>query len=145
MDDEPPAHIHGSAVLCGDRAVLIVGQPGSGKSELAWALIRDGARLIGDDALVIDPSPPFPTVSSAHTGSPRLWLAGLGAIDLPCAAGAFPIALVVECAPGSRPDRTGIDIDIATVANRRLPAFRIDPFLSAAVDRIALAVERWGL
>lgn len=51
-----PASIHASAVLVGDRGILIRGPSGSGKSRLAFDLILAGragqipaATLIGDD------------------------------------------------------------------------------------------------
>jgi serine kinase of HPr protein (carbohydrate metabolism regulator) len=54
--------IHGSAVLVGDRAVLIRGPSGAGKSRLAFDLILAGrsgqipaATLIGDDRLFLEP------------------------------------------------------------------------------------------
>ena len=53
---EASTSIHASAVLVGDRAVLIRGPSGSGKSRLAFELILAGragqippARLVGDD------------------------------------------------------------------------------------------------
>ena len=53
--------IHATAVLVGAKAVLIRGEPGSGKSRLALALIEAGARgelpfarLIGDDRVHLD-------------------------------------------------------------------------------------------
>lgn len=53
--------VHASAVLVGDRAVLIRGPSGSGKSQLAFDLILAGragqippARLIGDDRVHLD-------------------------------------------------------------------------------------------
>lgn len=56
MTREATASIHASAVLVGDRAVLIRGPSGSGKSRLAFDLILAGragqsakATLIGDD------------------------------------------------------------------------------------------------
>lgn len=42
-----------SAVAMAGRAVLIEGEPGSGKSSLALALIDRGAVLIGDDGLIL--------------------------------------------------------------------------------------------
>lgn len=42
------------AVAIGGRAILIEGAPGSGKSSLALALIDRGARLIGDDSILVD-------------------------------------------------------------------------------------------
>ncbi|ABE61331.1 Hpr(Ser) kinase/phosphatase [Nitrobacter hamburgensis X14] len=54
--------IHGSAVLVGDRAVLIRGPSGAGKSRLAFDLILAGrsgqlpaATLVGDDRLCLEP------------------------------------------------------------------------------------------
>jgi serine kinase of HPr protein (carbohydrate metabolism regulator) len=56
MTREATASIHASAVLVGERAVLIRGPSGSGKSRLAFDLILAGragqsakATLIGDD------------------------------------------------------------------------------------------------
>ena len=53
---------HASAVLVGDRAVLIRGPSGSGKSRLAFDLILAGragqiapARLVGDDRVHLSP------------------------------------------------------------------------------------------
>lgn len=43
-----------SAVALGNRALLIEGPPGIGKSSLALSLIDRGAVLIGDDGLVIE-------------------------------------------------------------------------------------------
>lgn len=42
-----------TAVAIGERAVLIEGPSGSGKSGLALELIDRGARLIGDDSLML--------------------------------------------------------------------------------------------
>ena len=54
--------IHGSAVLVGDRAVLIRGPSGAGKSRLAFDLILAGrggqlpeTTLVGDDRLFVTP------------------------------------------------------------------------------------------
>ena len=55
--------MHASAVLVGDRAVLIRGPSGSGKSRLAFDLILAGrsgqippAILVGDDRVHLDTS-----------------------------------------------------------------------------------------
>ncbi len=41
--------IHGSAIAYEGKGVLILGQPGSGKSALCMRLIEQGCDLIGDD------------------------------------------------------------------------------------------------
>ena len=45
--------LHASAVAIDDRAVAFVGAKHAGKSTLAMALVRGGARLITDDTLVL--------------------------------------------------------------------------------------------
>src|SRR5436309_6220611 len=61
MTDKAPATVHASAVLVADRAVLIRGPSGSGKSRLAFDLILAGragqipkATLVGDDRLYLE-------------------------------------------------------------------------------------------
>ena len=43
------ANIHASCVALGVQGVLLLGESGSGKSDLALRLIDDGARLVADD------------------------------------------------------------------------------------------------
>ena len=61
MTDSAEASVHASAVLVGNRAVLIRGPSGSGKSRLAFDLILAGragqispAVLVGDDRVHLD-------------------------------------------------------------------------------------------
>ena len=49
MSDEDAILIHATAVAIGERAVLLRGPSGSGKSDLALRLIDAGARLVADD------------------------------------------------------------------------------------------------
>ena len=43
------ANIHASCVAIGAKGVLILGESGAGKSDLALRLMDDGARLVADD------------------------------------------------------------------------------------------------
>jgi serine kinase of HPr protein (carbohydrate metabolism regulator) len=61
VTDSPGVSVHASAVLVGDRAVLIRGPSGAGKSRLAFDLILAGqagqippARLVGDDRVMLE-------------------------------------------------------------------------------------------
>lgn len=63
--------LHGSAVTICGRAVAFVGPKYFGKSTLATALTAAGGQLIGDDLLVVSPTPPA-TVRPG-VASVRLW------------------------------------------------------------------------
>jgi hypothetical protein len=63
--------LHGSAVSMDSGAIAFIGPKYFGKSTLATALTTAGARLLGDDLLVVDPGPPA-TVRPG-VASVRLW------------------------------------------------------------------------
>lgn len=50
--------LHASAVALDGRSMAFVGQSGRGKSTVAALMCVDGARLVTDDVLVVDPGPP---------------------------------------------------------------------------------------
>lgn len=57
--------LHASAVAIGSSALAFVGQSGRGKSTLAALLCVDGAELVTDDVLTVDPGPPVTCVGGA--------------------------------------------------------------------------------
>jgi HPr kinase/phosphorylase len=78
MTDAADASVHASAVLVGDRAVLIRGPSGAGKSRLAFDLILAGrsgqippAILVGDDRVHLE------TIAGQLVVRPARELAGL--------------------------------------------------------------------
>lgn len=62
---------HASGVVIDGDAVLFAGEPGAGKSSLAAALVRDGAGLLGDDAIALRESEGD---LFAHPGASSLYL-----------------------------------------------------------------------
>lgn len=77
--------IHASAVLVGTSAVLIQGTSGSGKSQLALALVQAGqsgtlpfTRLIGDDRVHLEASHGRLLVRHAAILAGRIEVRGLG-------------------------------------------------------------------
>lgn len=76
--------LHASAVQIGDRAVVLMGPSGSGKSSLAAALSRRGHVYLTDDVAVIDTETPegprlLPAFSSA-----KLWEDTVQSFGLDC-------------------------------------------------------------
>lgn len=78
------ASLHGSAVLLGDGAVGFLAPKGFGKSTLALALVRAGARLVTDDTIAVDPGPPVRALPGVH--HLRVWSDALAALGADAAA-----------------------------------------------------------
>lgn len=92
-----PAH-QATGVAIGTRALLIEGAPGSGKSSLALALIDRGARLIGDDSLMLE-ARDGRLLARPHPNTRRLIeVRNLGLLPLAVCAEA-PVGLVVLLDP----------------------------------------------
>jgi hypothetical protein len=63
--------LHGSAVATGDGAIAFLAPKFHGKSTLALALTRAGAKLLTDDVLPVDPRTPVQAVPGVH--QVKLW------------------------------------------------------------------------
>ena len=118
--------VHASAVLVGDRAVLIRGPSGSGKSRLAFDLILAGragqlppAILVGDDRVLLD------TSAGNLVVRPAPELAGLSDIR---GLGIRRIAHVGEAV-------VGLVVDLAAEDGARMPAAEA---LTIPVDGVEL-------
>ena len=127
-----PPTIHATAVLVGARAVLIRGPAGSGKSSLAFALIRAGesgalpfARLIGDDRVHVEAAHGRLLVRPAPTIAGLIEIRGLGIRRLPHE----PVAAV------------GLVVDLAAADAERLPAREsaLTEIAGIALPRLAVA------
>ena len=64
--------LHASAVTVDGGAVGFLGRAGAGKSTLAAAMARRGARVVTDDALLIEVGPEGPRAIPSYPGL-RLW------------------------------------------------------------------------
>jgi HPr kinase/phosphorylase len=104
MTDSPTGSVHASAVLVGNRAVLIRGPSGSGKSRLAFDLILAGrtgqippAILVGDDRVHLDTSAENLMVRPAPELAGLIEIRGLGIRRIDHASEAT-VGLVVDLA-----------------------------------------------
>lgn len=89
--------LHGSAVTIASNAIAFLGPKHFGKSTIATALTTAGAKLLGDDLLVVRPGPP--AVVCPGVASVRLWA------DM---AAALPLASVCNTLiPGVKTTVTG--------------------------------------
>jgi HPr kinase/phosphorylase len=106
MTDADGASIHASAVLVGDRAVLIRGPSGAGKSRLAFDLILAGrsgqippAMLVGDDRVHLEADQRQLRVRPARALAGLIEIRGLG-IRRCDFAGEAIIGLIVDLHAG---------------------------------------------
>ena len=131
-----------SCVAVGERALLIEGAPGSGKSSLALALIDRGARLIGDDGVLLE-AREGQLLAHPHSATRGLIeVRNLGVLTLPVCDGA-PVALMLVLDPEAPrfvdgPERRAM-LEIA------IPVLRLTPHDALLPVKAGLALERYGL
>jgi HPr kinase/phosphorylase len=142
------ASIHASAVLVGDRAVLIRGPSGAGKSRLAFDLILAGragqipaALLIGDDRVTLEASQDRLLVRPADALAGLIEIRGLGIRRCDFAREAI-VGLVVDldAADAERlPPPEALNTTIAGVKLARIPVkagYSPLPLVAAALTTI---------
>lgn len=134
--------LQATCVALGERAVLIEGPPGSGKSALALALIDRGAVLIGDDGVSLDRRGDQVFASPPPNTASLLEVRNLGLIQFDTASD-IRIALVVALDP-----QAPRYLDAAEPAQRcgsALPLIRLWPSEYPPARKVELALERYGL
>lgn len=137
-----PLFVHGTCVLIGARAVLLRGPAGSGKSDLAFRLIRGegaSALLVADDqvGLVGEEDRLIASPPAALAG--LLELRGLGLLPLPFAARA-EVALVVDLVPRDAVPRLP-EPGFVTIEGVNLPLVALHAFDLTAAEKVRLALE----
>ncbi|QUS38196.1 serine kinase [Tardiphaga alba] len=125
-----PTSVHASAVLIGDRAVLIRGPSGSGKSRLVFELILASqagqipeAMLVADDRAYLEASDGRLRVRPVPELVGLLEIRGLGIRRLDCATAAI-VGLVVDLdAPDAArlPDAEALQIELHGIRLPRIP------------------------
>ena len=127
--------IHGSCASKGGAGVLLVGPPGSGKSDLLLRLRTHGFELVADDRVDVAHGIARPPPALAGL----LEVRGLGIFRLPYAA-ETRLALVVDLAALLAPGVPRLPVPERHAA-LDLPVVRIDAGAASAPERVALALE----
>jgi HPr kinase/phosphorylase len=140
--------VHASAVLVGERALLIRGPSGSGKSRLASALLdaaRTGilsyARLVADDRVKIFAADGRLLAAAPETIRGMIEIRGLGIRRVDCEPLAL-VGLVVDLAAedGARlPEARGGEVEILGVKVPRLPIAAGEEAFPPVIARLSSA------
>jgi serine kinase of HPr protein (carbohydrate metabolism regulator) len=130
MTDPAGASVHASAVLVGNRAVLIRGPSGAGKSRLAFELILAGragqlpsATLVGDDRVHLEAGSGQLVVRPARELAGLIEIRGLGIRRCDFAKQAV-VGLVVDLAAGDAerlPPAHALQTEICGIKLPRIP------------------------
>jgi len=137
------AVLHASCVAIRGRAVLLTGPSGSGKSDLTLRLIDRGARLVGDDGVVVEArgerlyARPGPNIEG------QLEVRGIGILSVPSLDEA-PLALVIALdQPVPRmPDEL---LPVRLIEGLTVPLIALDPFEASAPVKVEKALSLYGL
>ena len=134
----PRVVLHASCVELSGTGVVLLGPPGSGKSDLALRLVDGGARLVSDDRLAVARQgdlligrPPGPIAGLIE-------VRGLGIMRIDhCASSRLGLVVALGGAepPPRLPER--MTYELLGVA---LPYFELDPHTPSACAKIRLAL-----
>lgn len=129
-------HVHATAVCVGDTGVLILGPPGSGKTDLALRLMDDGAVLVADDQIIIERQEAKLMAMCPATIAGLMEIKGIGIVSVahrPQAEIHVVVELVTEEEAVPEPA-------FLMVEGVRVRCVRLCPFNSAAAAKVRLAV-----
>jgi len=130
--------IHGTAISIGGHGVLIMGESGSGKSDLALRLIDRSAILISDDVVFLETRDNAPLLTVASNIAGKIEVRGVGISNVDFIASA-PLRLIVEFVDA--PDRLPEDVARATIGDYSVPVSRLNPFEQSSAIKVEYALR----
>ena len=133
-----PQMIHGTAISIGGHAVLIMGESGSGKSDLALRLIDRGAILISDDVVFLETRDNAPILTVAPNIAGKIEVRGVGIANVDFLASA-PLRLVVKFV--DVPDRLPEDVAHTNIGDYVVPVSKLNPFEQSSAIKVEYALR----
>jgi len=130
--------IHATCVAWKGTGVLLLGRPGSGKSDLALRLIEAGARLVADDRCNLTRKGRRLVATAPATIKGLIEVRGVGVLHAP-AVRAAAVGLAVELVPRRRVERMPEPATFESLG-LAVPLLRLDPFEASAPIKVRLAV-----
>jgi len=133
--------VHGTCVEVDGVGVLLLGPPGSGKSDLALRLIDEGARLVADDRADLRLDDGAIVASAPAPIAGLLEVRGVGVLKVGCAAESR-LGLVADLSAAPAAQRLPDPEEAWRRLGVAVPLIRLDPFAASAPAKVRLAVRR---
>ena len=134
--------VHGTSVAIDGRGVLLRGQSGAGKSDLALRLIDAGARLIADDQSELHRIGDTIAVRAPAAIAGLIEVRGVGILRLDPAAD-VPLLLIADLVAPEALERLP-EWRSEVVLGLALPLISVTPFEASAAAKLRLALRAIG-
>ena len=131
--------VHATAVAIAGAGVLIRGDSGSGKSDLALRLIDRGAKLISDDQVDIIRIGEDLLLSPPPGLAGKLEVRSLGICESEYLSG-VELKLILDLKP--HPDRFPLDRQVMILLGIKVPSCTLDAMESSAAIKAEWALQR---
>lgn len=139
--------VHGTAIALGDRAALIRGPSGSGKSDLALrclglgpsSIVREPIRLVADDQVILKHEGHGIRASAPDPLRGKLEVRGLGILEVDPIPGAN-LVLIVDLTGKGPIERYPDPWPYARLLGLELPVLRVSAFESSTPLKLAAAL-----
>ena len=130
--------LHVSSVAIDGRAVLIEGESGAGKSDLALRLIDRGATLISDDYTLLQRAGRELIASPPATIAGQIEVRGLGILKMRHIE-KIPVALLIRLTDA--PARMPLADEVRRIAGLDVREVAVDPRSASAAIKVELALQ----
>ncbi|WP_271077401.1 HPr kinase/phosphorylase [Aurantiacibacter sp. MUD61] len=129
-----------SCISMRGRGMLITGEPGSGKSSLALALLDRGAELVGDDGVVLTKDNGRIVASPPPNTEGLIEIRNVGLLEVPTTSA--PISIVIHLT--AEAERLPLGTNEALLLGEPVPQVDLYPDTPALPLRAEAALEIYG-
>lgn len=133
------ANIHATCISIGGKGVLLLGDSGSGKSDVALRLIDGGALLVADDRVDVARHKNSLAAAPPKNIAGKMEARGVGILTLPYAEH-VPLKLAVSLVARDKVERLP-DAQFFDCLGVKLPLLSLYPFDESSCAKIRLALQ----